>query len=127
MAVVIALTTTLFDVTKERANPINPIAGESLLLWLRQKLGPGRNLTSPEPEDWGWYGMLDWDGRQYLIGASSDEPESGEREWILQIDKQRSVSEKLLGREKMGANDPCSRFIRQLIESEPGFTVVSID
>jgi hypothetical protein len=126
MAVVIALTTTLFDVTKERANPINPIAGESLLLWLRQKLGPGRNLTPPEPEDWGWYAMLDWNGRQYLIGASSDEPEGGEREWILQIDKQRSVSEKLLGREKMGGDDPCARFIRQLIESEPGFSVVRI-
>jgi hypothetical protein len=38
MADVLRFTTALFDVSKERENPINPIPGESLLLWLKDKV-----------------------------------------------------------------------------------------
>ena len=37
MAHVIRFRTDKFDVSKERPNPINPIPGESLLLWLRER------------------------------------------------------------------------------------------
>jgi hypothetical protein len=53
MAHVIRLTTDKFDVSKERPNPINPIAGESLLVWLREKAKPRALLTEPDAEDWG--------------------------------------------------------------------------
>ena len=127
MACVIRFLTDKFDVSKERPNPINPIPGESLLTWLRERARPRVQLTEPDAEDWGWYSFVDWGGRQYLIGASASDDSASEREWILQIDKQRSMKEKLLGREAMGADDECAAFFRELLESEPAFKSVSID
>ncbi len=127
MTRVIRFNTGRFDVSKERPNPINPIPGESLLLWLRERAKPHVEVTEPDAEDWGWYSFVDWKGRQYLLGSSASDEESGQREWILQIDKQRSVKEKLMGREKMEADDECARFFQQLLQDEPSFTSVSVD
>ena len=126
MARVIRFMTDKFDVSKERLNPINPIPGESLLNWLRERARSRAQLTEPDAEDWGWYSYVDWNGRQYLIGASASDDES-EREWILQIDKQRSIKEKLLGREMMTADDECASFFQSLLEAEPAFKSVSVD
>ena len=54
MARVVRFTTSLFDVAKERPNPINPIPGESLLLWLREKSLPRVQVSERDAEDWGW-------------------------------------------------------------------------
>lgn len=126
MARVIRFTTDKFDVSKERPNPINPIPGESLLVWLRDRAQPRTLMTEPDAEDWGWYSYVDWNGRQYLIGASASEDE-GEREWILQIDKQRTMKEKLLGREAMTVDDECADFFQGLLEAEAAFKGVSVD
>lgn len=102
---ILRFTTAFFDVSKERPNPVNPIAGESLLLWLQAQARPQLELSAPEAEDWGWYSDVIVDGRAYTIGASAsgdeDDDEGGNadprgaREWVLQIVKHRSVSEKL--------------------------------
>jgi len=126
MTRVIRFLTAKFDVSAERLNPINPIPGESLLLWLRAQARPHVELSHPEPEDWGWYSFVTWKSRQYLLGSSASE-EGGDREWILQIDKQRSVREKLFGREKMTGDDECARFFQRLLEQEPSFRSVSAD
>lgn len=127
MALVIRFKTTTFDVSKERPNPNNPIAGESLLLWLKERAGAALRLTEPDTEDWGWYSEVDWHGRTYLLGASASEEESGEREWVLQIEKHRTLSEKLLGRAKMTHDDECAVYFQRLIESEASFKDVSVD
>lgn len=127
MAVVIRFTTSLFDVSRERENPINPIYGESLLVWLGERIGSAHALTLPEAEDWGWYSMIDWHGRQYLIGSSASDEEDGQREWILQIEKMRSFSEKLLGREKMAADDACAGYLQALLTAEPAFRDITLD
>lgn len=127
MTRVIRFNTARFDVAKERPNPINPIPGESLLLWLRERAKPHVEVTEPDAEDWGWYSFVDWKGRQYLLGSSASDEDSGQREWILQIDKQRSVKEALMGREKMEADDECAQFFQQLLKDEPSFTSVSVD
>lgn len=128
MTRVVRFLTAKFDVSRERVNPINPIAGESLLLWLQQKARPVLELSPPEPEDWGWYALASWKGRQYLVGSSAaEEEEKGLREWVLQVEKQRSLREKLLGQEKMAAADECADFLQRLLEAEPGFRDVSVD
>lgn len=126
MAHVIRFTTDAFDVSKERPNPINPIPGESLLRWLREQAAPGLTLTEPDAEDWGWYSFVQWDGRQYLLGASATEDGNG-FEWVLQIDKQRSLKEKLLGRAAMAADDECAEYFRSLLQRQPAFRDVSVD
>ena len=127
MARVIRFTTATFDVSAERPNPINPIPGESLLRWLREQAKPQLEITEPDAEDWGWYAFVEWKGRQYLLGSSASEEENGEREWILQVVKQRSLKEKLLAREKMQADDDCAQFFQNLLEHEPSFKDVSVD
>lgn len=126
MARIIRFTTDKFDVSKERPNPINPIPGESLLNWLRKRAQSRVQLTEPDTEDWGWYSYVDWNGRQYLVGACASD-DDGALEWIMQIDKQRSMKEKLLGREAMAADDECARYFQDLLESEPAFKEVSVD
>lgn len=124
---VIRFTTSMFDVAKERPNPINPIAGESLLLWLREKASPRVQVSEPDAEDWGWYASVVFDGRNYMLGASASDEENGEREWVLQIVKHRSLVEKLLGREKLAGDDPCVSLFRNLLENESRFSNVSVD
>jgi hypothetical protein len=127
MARVIRFTTSKFDVSKERPNPINPIPGESLLLWLRSQVLPEVDMSEPDAEDWGWYSSVEWKGRLYMIGSSASEEEGGEREWILQIDKHRSVKEKLFGNEKMSQDDECAAYFQRLLEGEASFNAISVD
>ena len=124
---VIRFTTSLFDVTKERQNPINPIPGESLLLWLRERARPRFDVSEPDAEDWGWYSSVIDNGRHYMLGASASDPEHGDREWVLQIVKHRSFVERLLGREKMSEADECALFFQNLLTDEVSFKGVSVD
>ncbi|MFZ6759602.1 hypothetical protein ACO0K9_20540 [Undibacterium sp. Ji50W] len=124
----IRFNTNKFDVTLERTNPINPIHGESLLIWLREQAMPGVEVSEPDAEDWGWYSYVDWKGRAYLLGsASTSEGENGEREWVLLFEKQRTLKEKLLGRAKMTKDDACMHFFKELLEREPAFSNMSED
>jgi hypothetical protein len=127
MARVIRSNTAAFDVSKERPNPINPIPGESLLLWLQERARPDVDVSEPDAEDWGWYSSVEWKGRIYMLGSSASEDENGEREWILQIEKQRAVAEKLLGRAKMSKDDACANYFQRLLETEATFKGVSVD
>jgi hypothetical protein len=127
MAYVIRFRTNKFDISKERPNPINPIPGESLLLWLRERSRLDVTVSEPDAEDWGWYSSVEWKGRSYMLGSSVSEDESGDREWILQIEKHRTVTEKLLGRAKMGKDDECAQYFQRLIMSEATFIGVSVD
>jgi hypothetical protein len=51
VAHVITFRSSKFDVMKERPNPINPIAGESVLAWLREQLKSSSFVvTTPTPK-----------------------------------------------------------------------------
>ena len=127
MAYVIRFNTRMFDISKERPNPINPIPGESLLLWLRERARADVTLSAPDAEDWGWYCSVAWKGRSYMLGSSASDDDDDDREWILQIEKHRTVTEKLLGRAKMEKDDECAKYFERLLEGEPNFRGVSVD
>ena len=126
-ATVIRFTTGCFDVTKERPNHPNPIHGESLLLWLAEKLKGHVAVPTPQTEDWGWYVCIEWKGRRYMLGASASDEENGQREWVLQIVKHRTLKERLLGKERMTEEDECVVYLLRLLEQEEAFAGVSID
>ena len=121
---VIHLKSRIFDIAAEPENPINPIPGTSLLVWLRERIP---EMSQAAPEDWGWYSDLPLDGRSYLIGSCAHESPDGNHEWVLQIDKFRSLKEKLLGQARMTTADPCFALIQRLVQSEPGFTEISVE
>nr|WP_296016743.1 hypothetical protein [uncultured Acidovorax sp.] len=125
MASVVRFKTSKFNVAAEKPNPINPFAGQSLLLWLREAALPRIDVTEPEPEDWGWYSFATWDGRTYILGSSASEEQNGEHEWVLQVVKQRTLVEKVLGRERMQKDDGLASFVLQLLQQEPAFHGVS--
>jgi hypothetical protein len=122
MEIVISFNTSMFDVSTENKNPLNPIFGESLLKWLKLEVGNKYNITDPEPEDWGWYSYINWNGREYLIGTSTEYEEGDdptlELEWIFHIDKHRSFKEKLLGQQKISNTDECVLFLKSKLETE---------
>lgn len=113
-----------FDLCVEPGNPVNPIPGSSILDWLRERI---RSMSDPSPEDWGWYSSLVQDGRNYLIGSCAHESSDGNHEWVLQIDKSRSLKEKLLGQGKLTSTDPCFALVYDLISREPGFTKITVE
>ena len=113
-----------FDLSVEPKNPINPIPGSSILGWLRERIP---SMSDPSPEDWGWYSSLVQDGRNYLIGSCANESPDGNHEWVLQIDKTRSLKEKLLGQAKLTNADPCFALVYSLISQESGFTDITVE
>lgn len=131
MHIAISFKTSKFDVSNESKNPINPIYGESLLKWLKEVIAPELEITDPDAEDWGWYSYITWKGRQYMLGSSTffedgDDPTS-QLEWILQIDKSRSLKEKLLGREKISIDDECVLFFKSKLENEQDISAVTFE
>ena len=116
----------VLDVSRERQNPISPIHGESLLRWIAERWSGASPVSEPAPEDWGWYAHVSWDGKRYMLGASCSDAPSGERDWVLQIVKFRTVGERLLGRNKMAKDDRCLREVLRLLETEPAFHDVTL-
>lgn len=129
MAQVISFSTAKFDISAEPANPINPIFGVSVLEWIAQRLaGTPYTASQPGAEDWGWYISVEGDDAVYLVGASGQpERDPPEMDWTVQIDKQRSLKDKLTGRNRMTADDPLVALLEAAIRSEPAFRNVSVE
>jgi hypothetical protein len=128
VAHVISFSTEMFDISKETPNPINPIAGQTVLNWIRGKLqGSGFTATEPDTEDWGWYVGVEGHGCSYLVGASG-EPErpAPDVDWTIQIEKSRSLKDKLTGRNKMAGDDPLAAFLEKVIRNEPAFRDIDV-
>ena len=129
MAHIISFKTSRFDVTKETPNPYNPIAGHSLLTWLRGELEKAQYpTTEPDAEDWGWYIDVRGNEASYLVGASADaENPTGDVEWTIQVHKHRSGKDKILGRNKMAADDPLAALIERIVRADLQMTGITID
>jgi hypothetical protein len=129
MAFVISFSSTRFDVAGERPNPINPIAGESVLNWLRLELATANcQATAPATEDWGWYIDVTSGGTSYLVGASADASEPSDRvDWVIQVEKVRSLKDRMLGRNSLAPDDPLCVLIERLVRGDAGNSDVSVD
>lgn len=125
---VISFKTTRFDLGAEPLNSINPIWGSSVLVWLRAALAPRVSMTEPDEEDWGWYSYATLEGRDYLLGSQAlGRPEDPPPvEFVVQLWKQRSLTEKLFGRSRMAADDPLSALVLGELRAQPGFEGVQL-
>ena len=122
--------TSIFDVSNEKENPINPIYGYTLLEWLRDRLKDKIKITDPDAEDWGWYSELEYLGNNYLIGACTyfeqGDDSAEEQEWVFQIEKHRSITEKLFGKNKMNTEDACFQFFKEVFERHPEIKEIEV-
>ena len=128
MAHLISFTTGRFDVSGERPNPFNPIAGQSVLLWLREELLRAQyRVTEPDTEDWGWYIDVESAAASYLIGASAEAVDPTPTfAWVLQVHNKRSMKDKILGRNKMAADDPLFALIERIVRGDSAIEHVSV-
>ena len=129
MAHIISFRTRKFDVTKETPNPTNPIAGQSVLRWLRAELATSQYTgTEPDTEDWGWYIDVTGNDGSYLVGASADaDGSTPEVEWVIQVHKHRSMKDKLLGRNTMAMDDALVALIERIVRGDSQISEVSVD
>ena len=109
----------------EPPNPINPIPGESVLRWLREKLAAsGYGLSKP---DWGWYVDVRGHGASYLVGASGDAGDGrGDVDWTVQIHKHRSLKDKVTGRNQLRPDDALSAAIERMLRDEASVTTLEV-
>jgi hypothetical protein len=127
MAHLITFQTDKFDPRAERENPFNPIAGEAVLNWLRERLAPAFALSDPEPEDFGWCSSVSSGDEVYFVIASADLDQEQPIEWAIQIDKRRGFVDKLRGRNRHEPDDPLTSAIQSAIQSEADFQEISVD
>ena len=124
MAYIIEFTTSKFDPRQEPPNPINPIPGQSVLVWLRQTVLP--DASEPGCEDWGWYTEVQREGCSYLIGGvcllPDDESLDVRHEWLIQVHKRRPFMDRLTGRNKLDAADPVVSNIMAALCADPAFS-----
>ena len=129
MAHIVSFRTSKFDVSAETPNPINPIAGQSVQKWLRAELAKAHyTATEPDTEDWGWYMDVTGSDGSYLVGASADaDGSTSDVEWVVQVHKHRSISDKLFGRNKMAEDDPLMAIIERVMRGDPQIADVSVE
>ena len=127
MAHVISFDTAKFDLTAEPPNPINPIAGVSVLHWLREALADGYVVSEPAAEDWGWYVDVTRGESVYLVGASAEANDGGDAHCMLQIHRHRSLKDKFTGGNKLVADDPLTARIAALLEADPAFQNLEVE
>ena len=129
MAHIVSFRTSKFDVSAETPNPINPIAGQSVLKWLRAELAKAHyTATEPDTEDWGWYMDVAGNDGSYLVGASADaDASTRDVEWVVQVHRHRSMSDKLFGRNKMAPDDPLAALIERIVRGDSQISDVSVE
>jgi hypothetical protein len=132
MAHLVSFTTSILDPAAEPPNPINPIPGISVLTWLRENvLRDDDRSTEPDAEDWGWYMYVDHGGSTYLVGGNclidDEAPSPPNHEWMIQIDKRRSLVERFLGKNRLSADDPLLARIVDAVRSEDAFVDIHIE
>jgi len=124
MAALVEFESSKFDLSKEPENEFNPIHGQSILLWIMGKCDNVSFLGKPGTEDWGWYIDAIWNGRRYMIGASASCDDSKVAWCVVQIEKRRSLLEKLSGKEKLGTDDGLVQQISNLFLNNSDFQKV---
>ena len=129
MAHLVMFRSSKFDLSRETPNPINPLAGESVLLWLRDQLrSSSYQATAPAAEDWGWYMDVSGEGAAYLVGASADVGEpSASIDWTIQIQRHRSLIDKLTGGHRMTDDDALAALVERIIRADPEIAQVQAE
>lgn len=127
MAHLITFWSSQFDIRSEAPHPLNPIAGESVLRWLREQLlARGFAVTDIAAEDWGWYVEVAIAEAIYLVGLSAEPASGGAVECKVQIERHRTFTERLTGKGKMTSDDPLSTAIEQIIRQVPDASRVDV-
>jgi hypothetical protein len=129
----ILFTARRFNLSEVKSHFINDCCfGEDLADWLRLQLAArGAEVHPIYQEDWGWEFRATHSGGSYYIGVggNSDEDASDKNrgEWRVMISKRRSLTERLLGNNKLVEHEPIIATIKEILQGEPDFSKIHTD
>lgn len=124
----ITFSTGKFNPSKESPNDINRIAGEAVLKWIQHHLaGTGFTATEPTTEDWGWCMDVQGSRSSYLVGANGQRDRSPpDVAWTIQVHRNRSVMDRLTGKNKLGGDDPLFVLLERIMRADPDFREITV-
>lgn len=139
MAHLIHFQSRTIDPAAEPENPINPIAGQQVVDWLRKRLlACGECVCSEvEPEDWGWYMDVTYRGQQYLVGAAIIDNDAVAEDfdthgtevvsWALLLEKKRSFIKKILRQAAISKTDELTQHVLEFVYARDDLINVEIN
>ena len=90
--------------------------------------GAAGAAAAPAPEDWGWYVYVKGAGASYLVGASADTRETRRNiDWTVQIQRQRSLKDRITGANTLTIDDPLSALIEKIIRADADIGEIDVD
>jgi hypothetical protein len=124
-----------FEIRTDRFKGLAPrsgvndlIGGDELAVWLSGALNEeGFSAVDPWPEDHGWDFAVRHNDDVYLIVCSCDFEDfvTPATEFIVQVGKQRSLMDRLLGRRKLAPSaDPVVGAVRSALSSQADMSLL---
>jgi hypothetical protein len=108
---------TYFDVEHEPPNDINPVKGQSFLVWLGPLLeSEGYVVEGPYTEDWGWYSRARTASGRYIIGAMAMPEGNTYVAWYTHVRRERSLAEVLRRKGRITQDDLIVRLIERHVK-----------
>jgi hypothetical protein len=115
----------VFNVTQVQPHFINDCCfGEDVALWLRPQLQQlGYEATEPGQEDWGWHLDCTRDGVTHTLNIGGYDDESGRGEWRIIVERNRSLKERILGRNQQ-IEPAMARALHSILTTAPETTTI---
>lgn len=117
-------TTGFHDDAEARALRVNEeLGGHGLATWLAGRLREqGMDASAPWYEDHGADFGLVHAGKRYLVVCCVGEDGRSERDAMVTIDHQRSLMDRMLGRNRLDGNEAVGAVIGRILSSAPELT-----
>ena len=128
----ILFATNRFNLSEPKAHFTNPCCyGDDTAAWIRSKLTSiGVKTTEPAQEDWGWHLDVTHNQASYFlgIGGNPDSETSGNQgQWRLMVQKHRSFTDKLLGKNKLSKDEQIITTLSQIVGKEPDMKLLGTE
>jgi hypothetical protein len=129
----ITFETDRFNLSDVQEHFINPCCfGEDLATWLKGQLEKHSYAVDvPGQEDWGWYLDVESEESRYLLAINGNSNEKEENvnmgEWMVFVQKRRSLMETLTKKGKITDDDPLVLCIKSILSAQDGIANVGQD
>lgn len=128
MHIVFRIETEFFKGTAPRPDAVNElIGGDEIAHWMRKQLiSKGFDASEIWPEDHGFDFSVKSEEKSYLIVSSCDFEEFSrpQQEHTVQVTLERSILDKLFGRNKGGNDDPVVSAVRGALAGNSDFRII---